>query len=464
MSGPPESASPRGTVFLYGGGQRAGSPSSAFAAAAGGGAGAGAGAGGGGGAAAARFWVSSRSSAPRAAPPPLASPASPSRRVVRPSLPSPPPSSAGGASAAGADGDAFGSGSPPGSPPSSALSALRLVGEGGSAGVRERTLAAAAAGGGGRTWLAAGPEKAGEHSWFALSGETFPSRGLGYLKDRVKVPSPRGPCDLVNAEMFLSHDKIGNIAARQGSFLRAARRAGDGRFYLVVAYVTPTAPFVHIALYFALDEARLAALPPLARLWARFVARGPAGDAFRRERWKVIPRIAEGSWMVSSAVGTKPAMLAQKLTHTWVHGAADDAGTGAYLESDCDVASSTVALMLVGMIQTWAKSLVIDLGFAIEPQAADEFPEVVVGAVRLNRLDTTRPPLVRAEPEDFVLGTDGTHGAARAAAAAGDGGDGDGDGDGDDGGGGGGDATPASARTPAASPAATPTPAKKTRP
>lgn len=273
----------------------------------------------------------------------------------------------------------------------------------------------------GATWLSSGPERAGEHSWFSLSGETFATRGPAYLRDRVKTASARPPCDLMMSEMFLSEDKVGNVAAREGSFLRAARRAGDSRFYVVVTYVTPTAPFVHVTFYYAVDGGRMSGLPHLRRLWTRFTERGPAGDAFRRERWKVIPRIAEGSWVVSSAVGTKPALLAQKLEHTWIFG--DDApamnggalgaggNPGAYLESDCDVASSTVALMLVGMLQTWAKSLVIDLGFAIEPLAADEFPEVVLAAVRLNRLDTTKPPLVAAAPTDCVLGskTGATH-------------------------------------------------------
>ena len=106
--------------------------------------------------------------------------------------------------------------------------------------------------------------------------------------------------------------------------------------------------------------------------------------------------------------------------------AAAAAPPGPYIEGDCDVSSSAVAQVLVGMIQSWAKNLVIDLGFALEPQALDEFPEVCLGAARLSRLDVAAPPLVAAAPSDWVLGkrpgrpglTHAEKAAAEAAAAA----------------------------------------------
>lgn len=261
-----------------------------------------------------------------------------------------------------------------------------------------------------------GPEKGGEHSYFHLSAETFQVRGPEYIKDKVKVGAPAAVFDLMMVELFTSNDKIGNVAAREGSYLRTARQVGDTRQYLVIVYVTPSAPYVHVILYYAVNGEKVEALPHLRGLWERFSARGAEADAFRNERWKVIPRVAEGSWIVSTAVGTKPALLAQKLTHTWIvvdgvsggpaGAAAAGAGSGTpalksslgpYIESDCDVASSTVAQMLVGLLQQYAKHLVIDLGFAIEPRDEEECPEVVLGAVRLNRIDVSKPPLIKAK-------------------------------------------------------------------
>jgi hypothetical protein len=261
-------------------------------------------------------------------------------------------------------------------------------------------------------FLPPGPETGGDHCWSQLAAEGFQIRGPHYLSDKVKVAAGPAMFDLMHVAMFRSNDKIGNFAARQDSWLRAARRAGDTRYYLVVAYVTPAAPYVHVAMYYAVQPERMAAHPYFARLWEKFTAHGPEGDAFRNDRWKVIPRIAEGSWMVQRAVGTKPALLAQKLTHTWIicdgmpdgdaaggsgregasggagsGGAAaggvaetdagcasaasvalgqsaartrgtsftTDSGPGPYLEADCDAASSSMAFVLVSMLQQYAR-------------------------------------------------------------------------------------------------------------
>lgn len=333
------------------------------------------------------------------------------------------------------------------------------------------------------TSLALGPSKSGEHCWSQLDAETFQVRGPRYLTDKSKVPAAPSAFDLMHVEIFTSNEKIGNVAGREDSFLRKARAAGDTRFYYVVTYVTPAAPYIHLCIYYAVDDAKVAASPQLSKLWRQFTAEGPEGDAFRNDRWKVIPRIAEGSWIVSNAVGTKPALLAQKLTHTWIicndeaptgtagaaAGAASAAGAtaaaaatpaaaaaaaasggaaagdatprtvettdagcgtdftgrargesyvihtgpGPYMEADCDVASSSIAYMLVSLLQQYAKYIVIDLGFAIEPRTDEECPEIVLGTLRLSRLDVTKPPLVKAKPGDWVLGALGvTHGEA----------------------------------------------------
>jgi len=315
--------------------------------------------------------------------------------------------------------------------------------------------------------LMPGPDKGGAHSYSHLAAESFKVRGPRYLTDKVKVDAAPAAFDLMHVELFLSHERIGNLAARRNSWLRKARAAGDTRYYLTIVYVTPAAPFIHVALYYAVDQGKVDANPALKKLWTQFTAHGEAADAFRNDRWKVIPRISEGSWVVSTAVGTKPALLAQKLTHTWIicddvydepaaagsssgsarsgtssggsggaaaappvviasadTGCAPGAlggrargesyithtGPGPYIEADCDVASSQMAYMLVSLLQQYAKYVVIDLAFAIEPRAEDECPEVVLGTVRLHRIDVTAPPVIAAEAGDAVLGALGvTH-------------------------------------------------------
>lgn len=298
--------------------------------------------------------------------------------------------------------------------------------------------------------LMPGPEVGGSHSYCRIPAETFHVRGPRYTHDKVKIASAPSAFELMHVELFLSKSRIGNMAARRQSWLRLARAAGDTRYYLIPTYVTPASPFLHVVFYYAVDDARLAASPSLERLWRRFTAHGPEADAFRNERWKVIPRIAEGSWVVQKAVGSKPALLGTKLKHTWIicepegtappppppeAGSAPQVavgseagceaglglpprqrgqsyevayGPGPYLEADCDVSSSSMAFVLVSLLQQYAKHIVIDLAFAIEPRDDDELPEAVLGTVRLSRIDVVRPGLIAAEPDDWVLGQMGT--------------------------------------------------------
>jgi hypothetical protein len=233
-----------------------------------------------------------------------------------------------------------------------------------------------------------------DHTHAPLPAESFEVRGATYLRDKKKGPSGGPMFDLMHVDMLRSESKMGNVASRSDSWLRRARAAGDTRFYLVVTYVTTASPFIHLVIYLAVQPERVAGNPNFAGLWQRFTAEGPEGDAFRYERWKVIPRIQEGAWIVKTAVGTVPALLGTKLTHTWVtcpstEGGAGGAaqggggggggaaspgtspsdkvasftvpatsGPGPYLEADCDVASSTAAGILVGLVQGYAKCVV----------------------------------------------------------------------------------------------------------
>jgi hypothetical protein len=239
--------------------------------------------------------------------------------------------------------------------------------------------------------LPAGPSEGGEHSSAPLSPDGFKVRGRDYLNDRVKVNAEEPLFDLMHVDMWRSPSKVGNIAGRSDSWLRCARAAGDTRMYFVVLYVTPATPYIHLSFFFAVQPERLAAAPHAEKLWRRFCAPGPAGDAFRNERWKVIPRIAEGPWAVQAAVGSKPALLGTKLEHTWILCSEPDviaassssstaaaaaaaafptpigspssarprgssfmatSGPGPYLEADCDVSSSSMAYVLVSLIQS----------------------------------------------------------------------------------------------------------------
>jgi hypothetical protein len=66
-------------------------------------------------------------------------------------------------------------------------------------------------------------------------------------------------------------------------------------------------------------------------------------DAERSSLFKMIPRIAEGSWVVKQSVGTTPVIVGRKLTTTYHI-------TPKYVEVAVDVGSSSTAQYVTGMV------------------------------------------------------------------------------------------------------------------
>ena len=122
---------------------------------------------------------------------------------------------------------------------------------------------------------------------------------------------------------------------------------------------------------------------------ARFLAGGFGGsddagsdeaNARRDGTFKLIPRITEGSWIVKQSVGTTPCLVGHKLAQRYSRGPN-------YVEVDVDVASSSVAATVVGLVMGATKSVVVDMGIVLEGHAGDELPEALLGTVRLSRVD-----------------------------------------------------------------------------
>jgi hypothetical protein len=115
---------------------------------------------------------------------------------------------------------------------------------------------------------------------------------------------------------------------------------------------------------------------------ARFLAGGdsPQANARRDDTFKLIPRVVEGPWVVRQSVGSTPCLLGHKLRQRYWRGPR-------YLEVDIDVASSSVAATVVGLVMGATKAVVVDLAIVLQGNAADELPEALLGTVRLARVD-----------------------------------------------------------------------------
>jgi Protein ENHANCED DISEASE RESISTANCE 2, C-terminal len=91
----------------------------------------------------------------------------------------------------------------------------------------------------------------------------------------------------------------------------------------------------------------------------RFLAGdGPAADKMRNSKFKLIPSVAEGSWVIRQAVGNTPVLLGNKLTTKYFRGPK-------YFEVSVDVGSSTTAASVVNLVKGTTKSLVVDMAILI---------------------------------------------------------------------------------------------------
>jgi hypothetical protein len=168
------------------------------------------------------------------------------------------------------------------------------------------------------------------------------------------------------------NEKVLHIAEHENSWLsKKADRKGQPNTskLFVLNFLFLAGPLnYNLVLYLERDPTRLAP-PAFDRLLGRFM-RGD--DAFKTSRFKLIPTVAEGHWLVKRTVGTTPAILGNKLAQTYYEGSD-------YLEIDVDVGSSSVGGGILSMVRNHAKTLTVDLHFLLEGQAGDELPEIMLG-------------------------------------------------------------------------------------
>ena len=84
--------------------------------------------------------------------------------------------------------------------------------------------------------------------------------------------------------------------------------------------------------------------------------------------------------VVKKGVGSKPAIVGNKLTTTYCRGEN-------YFEVDVDVNSTSVGVAIFKLVTGYVKNLVLDLCFVIQGNSTGELPEHVLGGVRLSHVD-----------------------------------------------------------------------------
>jgi hypothetical protein len=255
-------------------------------------------------------------------------------------------------------------------------------------------------------------------------GNDFKLRGRTYLDDKVKVAAGPAHMELIHADVYKLTSNTYHIAS-VGLCRRRLERfeqscADEGKevpFLFLLNVMIPGDPPVSIVAWWALwpESASKKHDPSFVNLLSQFASvpgsgyqglervqqseqvatpsngeeleegQLPAND-FRNERFKLIPSIVDGPFIVKKAVGNKPALLGKKLTQRYFRGRN-------YVEVDVDVSSSVVAFNIVSLCRGYARQLVVDMGICFEGREESELPEGVLGVVRLTRVD-----MEQAEP------------------------------------------------------------------
>lgn len=227
------------------------------------------------------------------------------------------------------------------------------------------------------------------NAWDEGNACEFDVRGATYLQDKQKVPSLPSvfqllTCDLVHVDAPLLTGLCSHPNERIQTALREEQETGQkilpAFIYAVNLCVPAGTATYHWVAYFGIEDVSVLkdTDTPLGKLTEPFFFGGD--DDFRNKTFKLIPRIVHGNVMVRKAVGSKPAVLGQKLKHYYTR-------TDRFLEMVVDIGSNKVAQRIVRCAIGCAKSLTVDMMFLLEGDSPETLPEQILGGVRLTDID-----------------------------------------------------------------------------
>ncbi|KAF1878943.1 hypothetical protein Lal_00047615 [Lupinus albus] len=232
-------------------------------------------------------------------------------------------------------------------------------------------------------------------SWAASDPSLFLIRGETYLKDQHKVKAKGTLMQMVGADWLRSNTREDDLSSRPGSIVQQYAAKGGSEFFFVIN-IQVIWDWLHYAL--VMDQ-----MPsnPMYSLVLYYMMRTPledhpllqsfvdGDDAYRNSRFKLIPYISKGSWIVKQSVGKKACLVGQALEILYIRGKN-------YLELDINVGSSTVARGVANLVLGYLNNLIVEMAFLIQGNTEDELPEVLIGTCRLNHMDASKSFVVKS--------------------------------------------------------------------
>ncbi|XP_020112951.1 protein ENHANCED DISEASE RESISTANCE 2-like isoform X2 [Ananas comosus] len=205
--------------------------------------------------------------------------------------------------------------------------------------------------------------------WRVPDGKLFKVRSKNFPNDKSKITAGKFLMELVAVDWLKDSKRMDHVARRQGCAAQVASE--KGLFCFVVNLQIPGSTHYSMVFYFVTRHLRPGSL------LQRFV---DGDDDFRNSRFKLIPSVSKGSWIVRQSVGSTPCLLGKAVDSTYIRGAK-------YLEIDVDIGSSAVANGVLGLVCGVVTTLVVDMAFLVQANTSDELPEQLIGAIRLSHIE-----------------------------------------------------------------------------
>ncbi|ESQ33454.1 hypothetical protein EUTSA_v10008155mg [Eutrema salsugineum] len=212
-------------------------------------------------------------------------------------------------------------------------------------------------------------------SWTTTDPSTFLIRGKTYLSDQKKVKAKGTLMEMVAADWLKSDKREDDLGSRPGGIVQKYAAKGGPEFFFIVNIQVPGSTTYSLVLYYMMST-------PIEEhpLLVSFVN---GDDAYRNSRFKLIPYISKGSWIVKQSVGKKACLIGQALEINYFRGKN-------YIELGVDIGSSTVARGVVSLVLGYLNKLVIEMAFLVQANTEEELPEYLLGTCRLNHLDACK--------------------------------------------------------------------------
>ncbi|DBA00521.1 TPA: hypothetical protein N0F65_006425 [Lagenidium giganteum] len=222
--------------------------------------------------------------------------------------------------------------------------------------------------------------------WMEPDCTTVEVRSASYLQDQLKVASGSSIGQLLHFDMWTadSHEQRTHIGEseqkRPHSVLKYCQRNFPDSLVFILNIQLPDNSHTTLASYWLvpMKPAKCEKLSKAHQLFLRFC--NEEDDEFRNHRFKMIPNLVTGPWLLKQVAPNRPAITGTKLRQRYFRRAN-------YFELDLDVASSTTAAYIGSLCQSWSTSLILDIFMTIQGEDEDQLPEQVFGGVRLSYLD-----------------------------------------------------------------------------